>query len=288
MNPNPNQRVIVREVWASNLHNELSLIHSIIPHYFFASFDTEFPGTIITPNVDKHMYSKLPPETNYSFMKANVDVLKIIQLGLALSDSNGNLPHFGTQNQYIWQFNFSDFDVERDYHIIKSIQLLEKQGIDFLKNKKDGIPSWLFRDFILKSGLLLNSHITWVTFHSSYDFGFLIKLLIRRQLPPNIHLFRQLVARFFGPKIYDMKHIIKFCNGLHGGLERVSQTLNVDRVVGNNHQAGSDSLLTLQTFMRLKDVYFNEHCELKKFQGVLHGFEVNTIRPVPVVLVSHY
>ncbi|KAK4276256.1 hypothetical protein QN277_019224 [Acacia crassicarpa] len=249
MNPNSNQHVIVREVWASNLQKELSLIHSVIPLISFVSFDTEFPGTIITPKVDKHMYSKLPPTTNYSFMKANVDALKIIQLGLTLSDSNGNLPHFGTQNAYIWQFNFSDFDVEWDYHNVKSIKLLEKQGIDFMKNRKDGVPSGLFRDFILKSGLLLNFHITWVTFHSSYDFGFLIKLLIGRQLPPNVHLFRQLVARFFGPKIYDMKHIIKFCNGLYGGLERVSQTLNVDRVVGNNHQAGSDSLLTLQTYI---------------------------------------
>ncbi|KAI9114078.1 hypothetical protein K1719_014728 [Acacia pycnantha] len=279
MNSNPNQQVIVREVWASNLFSELPLIHSTIPYFSFASFDTEFPGTIIIPNVDKHIYPMLSPTTNYSFMKINVDVLNIIQLGLTLSDSNGNLPKFGTQNGHIWQFNFSDFDVERDYQKVESIQLLRKQGIDFLKNRKEGIPSWLFRDFVLRSGLLFNSHLTWVTFHSSYDFGFLIKLVIGRQLPPNVHEFKHLVAQFFGPKTYDMKHIIKFCNGLCGGLERVAMLLNVNRVVGNSHQAGSDSLLILKTFMKLKDVYFNEHRLLQKFQGILYSLEVNTMLP---------
>ncbi|KAI9114243.1 hypothetical protein K1719_014893 [Acacia pycnantha] len=248
MNSNPNQQVIVREVWASNLFSELPLIHSTIPYFSFASFDTEFPGTIIIPNVDKHIYPMLSPTTNYSFMKINVDVLNIIQLGLTLSDSNGNLPKFGTQNGHIWQFNFSDFDVERDYQKVES-------------------------------GLLFNSHLTWVTFHSSYDFGFLIKLVIGRQLPPNVHEFKHLVAQFFGPKTYDMKHIIKFCNGLCGGLERVAMLLNVNRVVGNSHQAGSDSLLILKTFMKLKDVYFNEHRLLEKFQGILYSLEVNTMLP---------
>ncbi|KAI9071644.1 hypothetical protein K1719_046398 [Acacia pycnantha] len=282
----PNQQVIVREVWVSNFHSELSLIYSIIPYFSFASFDTEFPGTIITPYVDKHSYSMMSPAANYSFMKANVDILHIIQLGLTLSDSNGNLPHLGTQNGHIWQFNFSDFHIERDYHNAKSIQLLEKQGMNFLKNKKEGIPSWLFRDFILRSGLLFNSHLKWVTFHSSYDFGFLIKLITGRQLPSNIDEFRELVARFFGSKIYDMKHIIKFCNGLNGGLERVAKLLNVDRVVGNRHQAGSDSLLILQTFMKLKDVYFSEHPGLEKFQEILYGFEVNSM--IPNILKPQY
>ncbi|XP_028788269.1 probable CCR4-associated factor 1 homolog 11 [Neltuma alba] len=263
--------------------SELSLIRAVIPTRCFASFDTEFPGTIITPDVDNRSYSKVSPPTNCSFMKANVGELKIIQLGLTFSDSNRNLTNFGTPNGYIWQFNFSDFDAEHDCHNVESIQLLEKQGIDFVKNKKEGIPSWLFLNFVLNSGLLFNPHLTWVTFHSFYDFGFMIKLLIGRQLPPNVHLFRQMVARFFGPKIYDMKHIIKFCNGLYqkncnglyGGLERVARTLSVDRVAGKNHQAGSDSFLTLQTIMKLKDLYFNGNLGLQKFQGIFYGLEVN-------------
>ncbi|KAK4254125.1 hypothetical protein QN277_009550 [Acacia crassicarpa] len=263
----------IREVWASNLNKELALIQAAVPDCSFVSFDTEFPGTLFNPNMGHPR--KLPPSTNYQFMKTNVDVLNIIQLGLTLTDSNGNLPHFGTPNGYIWQFNFSDFDIEQNPHNVESIRLLEKQGIDFMKNKKEGVPSWVFRIFILKSGLLFNPHLTWVTFHSCYDFGFMIKLLIEGQLPSNLHLFKYLVAQFFGPKIYDMKHIMKFCNGLYGGLEKVAEALNVVRVAGKNHQAGSDSLLTLQTFMKLKEVYFIGNFGLEKFQGILYGVEVD-------------
>ncbi|XP_054808671.1 probable CCR4-associated factor 1 homolog 11 [Prosopis cineraria] len=283
MNPDPNngKQVIVREVWASNLHTELSLIQSAMPSF-------KFPGTIFTPKVDdKRSYSELSPSTNYSFMKANVDALNIIQLGLALSDSNGNLPKFGTQNGHIWQFNFSDFDVDRDRHNVEFIQLLKKQGMDFLRNKKEGVRSGIFRDCVLKSGLFFNSGLTWITFHGTYDFGYLIKLLIGSELPPNVHMFSHLVAQIFEPKIYDMKHVMKFCNGLYGGLEKVAKTLNVDRVTGKSHQAGSDSLLTLQAFMKLKDVYFdgNYYSGLERFQGIIYGFEeVNTMMMmIPII-----
>lgn len=61
-------------------------------------------------------------------MMANVDALNIIQIGLTLSDSNRNLPTFGSQNGYIWQFNFCDFVTRRDFHNCESIQLLKKKG----------------------------------------------------------------------------------------------------------------------------------------------------------------
>lgn len=56
-----------------------------------------------------------------------------------------------------------------------------------------------------------------------------------------------------------IKHIIKFYNGLYGGLERVVKALNVERVAGNAHQDGLDSLLTLQTFLKLMNIYFSNH-----------------------------
>ena len=267
--------VIIREVWASNLHKELALIRAAALEYRFASFDTEFPGTIFaTPNMGVP-HAKLSPFTNFQYMKLNVDALNIIQFGLCLSDDHGNLPQFRTSNRYIWQFNFSDFDIDMHPHNVESIKLLMEQGIDLEKNKREGIPTWVFREFMLKSGLLFNPYVTWITFHSSYDFGLMIKLLIGGHLPPNIHLFRCLVAHFFGPKVFDIKHMIKFCSGLYGGLDRVAKTLNVDRIVGKSHQAGSDSLLILQTFMKLKETYFNANSELKMYEGILYGLDVN-------------
>ncbi|KAJ7952011.1 Ribonuclease [Quillaja saponaria] len=275
--------VVVRDVWADNLKSEFTLIRELLALYPFASMDTEFPGTIYALDVDKCAYSKLHPSVNYQVMKANVDALNIIQIGLTLSDSEGNLPDLGTETAFIWEFNFCDFDIFHDQYNSDSIELLELQGIDFLKNREKGIRSSDFAKMIWHSGLVkLNiknrSSLTWVTFHSAYDFGFLIKVIIQKELPEDIETFMNLVTFYFGTQVYDMKYMINFCDGLYGGLERVARTLRVDRVAGKSHQAGSDSLLTLQTFMKLKDVYFSkscgdqENCCLNGFQGALYGF----------------
>jgi hypothetical protein len=51
-------------------------------------------------------------------------------------------------------------------------------------------------------------------------------------------------------------------------LEMVAKTLGLDREVG---RAGSDSLLALQTFMKLNQKYFNRHSS-SEFELVLHDF----------------
>ncbi|CAL5434399.1 unnamed protein product [Camellia sinensis] len=93
-----------------------------------------------------------------------------------------------------------------------------------------------------------------VTFHSEYDFGFLIKMLTHRELFENLETFMAMVHFYFGGSVYDIKHLIRDCNGLNGGLERVAKALGIDRVAGKSHQVGSDSLLTMQTFLKLLKV----------------------------------
>ncbi|KAI4297581.1 hypothetical protein L6164_037466 [Bauhinia variegata] len=264
--------VVVREVWQHNLHTEFSLILEFVHRHLFASLDTEFPGTIFKPMVDKRFYSKLPASMNYQFMKLNVDALNIIQVGLTLSNAHGT-------ESCTWEFNFQDFDIKRDFCDIESIQILQKQGIDFERNQILGIDSRVFGMLIRNSGLMLN-RLTWATFHSCYDFGYMIKILTQHPLPHDVGSFIFLVSETFGQKVYDMKHIMRFCNGLYGGLENVATALNVDRQAGKRHQAGSDSLLILHTFMKRRDVYFGGSCRhknlsLERFQGILHGFEVN-------------
>jgi CCR4-NOT transcription complex subunit 7/8 len=261
--------IMIREVWAYNLDAEFSLIRQVVHEYPYISMDTEFPGVIYTPKVDRRF---LQPSDHYRCLKANVDALKLIQLGLTLSDADGNLPLVGT-NRCIWEFNFRDFDVEHDPHNRDSIDMLQRQGIDLNRNFSIGVDSWRFSELMLNSGLVFNKSVVWVTFHSAYDFGYLVKVLTRRNLPDRLEDFLGILTILFGKNVYDMKHMIRFCNALYGGLERVATTLNVSRVAGKSHQAGSDSLLTWHAFKKMMDTYFINN-EAQKHAGILFGLEI--------------
>ncbi|MCD7471011.1 CCR4-NOT transcription complex subunit 8 [Datura stramonium] len=66
--------------------------------------------------------------------------------------------------------------------------------------------------------------------------------MLKLDLPDTQAGFFTLINVFF-PVIFDIKHLMKFCNSLHGGLNKLAELLEVERV-GICHQAGSDSLLT--------------------------------------------
>ncbi|MFS7895778.1 putative poly(A)-specific ribonuclease [Helianthus anomalus] len=107
--------VHIKEVWNDNLEEEFDLIREIVDDNPYIAMDTEFPG------VD------------------NVDMLKLIQLGLTFSDEDGNLPTCGTHKPCIWQFNFREFNVNEDIFANDSIEMLRQCGIDFKKNNEMGI-----------------------------------------------------------------------------------------------------------------------------------------------------
>nr|GEW56907.1 probable CCR4-associated factor 1 homolog 11 [Tanacetum cinerariifolium] len=264
--------VIIRSVYSHNLESEFRIIESILDDYPCISMDTEFPGVIFRQT---HPHVRHPsPSEHYKLLKKNVDVLKLIQVGLTFTDNDGNLPNLGQTNGdvYIWEFNFRDFDVLRDMHVSDSIELLVKQGVDFRRNNECGIDSVKFSELMMSSGMVCaNGDVCWVTFHSGYDFGYLVKLLMGRVLPDELSGFIEVLRCFFGERVYDVKHMMRFCDGVYGGLEKAAQLFGVNREAGKCHQAGSDSLLTWRVFEKIRGRCNGGYA---RCAGVLFGLDV--------------
>jgi CCR4-NOT transcription complex subunit 7/8 len=194
----------------------------------------------------------------------NVDNLKIIQLGITLSNEDGVFP----EECSTWQFNFK-FDLKNDIYLHESINLLGTSGIDFKKFNEDGIDVEYFAEHIISSGLVLNENIKWITFHGIYDFGYLLKAISNQQLPEDEHFFLDILNIYF-PYYYDIRYMIKNFMWLKGSLSKISNDMDIKRV-GQCHQAGSDSLVTSKLFFKLLQLY-PDQIELANDENKLFGF----------------
>lgn len=150
----------------------------------------------------------------------------------------------------------------------ESIELLTKSGINFKKHEEYGIDVEQFGELLISSGLVLLDDVKWISFHSGYDFGYLLKLVSCAALPASEPEFFELLKIWF-PSIYDIKFLIRSTKNLKGGLQDVADELQVSRI-GPQHQAGSDSLLTANTFFKLRSRYFEDDID-PKYLGNLYG-----------------
>ncbi|KAJ0986751.1 hypothetical protein J5N97_005107 [Dioscorea zingiberensis] len=172
-------------------------------------------------------------------MKLNVDALNLIQLCFTLSDPSGNLPHLVSSDLLFFarEFNFNDFNFNSDHQSPNSINLLRSSNVDFKRNRLEGVDShW--------SSLL-----------------------------ESMETFFKLVRAFFGDDWWDVKHIMKYCDTLNGGLETVA-ALKVQRLAGKRHQANSNYLLTCQTFLKMMKTFFPGESGKVRTGAVLFGLEM--------------
>ncbi|GMH41084.1 hypothetical protein BSKO_08994 [Bryopsis sp. KO-2023] len=259
----------VRDVWDDNLEEEMTLLRTVVDEYPYVAMDTEFPGVVVRPVGT----FKKNTEYQYQTLKCNVDMLKLIQLGLTFTNAEGGLPTIGGE-LCVWQFNFREFRLSDDIYAQDSIELLKQSGIDFAKNEEMGIQVERFGELLMTSGVILNDEVRWVTFHSGYDFGYLLKVVTGEELPTGEEEFFDMLKIYF-PTIYDIKYLMKFCDNLHGGLNKVAEALQVQRI-GPQHQAGSDSLLTSCTFIKLAKKFFSGVDGAVHHAGVLYGLGSDT------------
>uniref|UniRef100_A0ACD5Y961 Uncharacterized protein n=1 Tax=Avena sativa TaxID=4498 RepID=A0ACD5Y961_AVESA len=267
LGPVAKTKLEIRQVWAHNLASAFADIRLLAEKFPYVSMDTEFPGVIHHPS--KH-HALLTPAERYAALKSNVDALHLIQVGLSFAATPDSPPSVA------FEINLQEFDPRAHRHAPESVALLAAHGLDFDAHRKHGVQARDFAAFLMSSGLVCAGNaVTWVTFHSAYDFGYLVKLLIGRKLPRTLPEFLRLVRVFFGEGVYDIRHVMTRCGGLYGGLDRVAASLGVERAAGRSHQAGSDSALTWDAFRRIRQVYFPNQ-SVRGFAGVLFGLELET------------
>ena len=265
----------IRNVWAENVEEEMANIREVIEKYPYVAMDTEFPGVVAKPVTESYT-----SDYHYKSLKVNVDLLKIIQLGLSFADKDGNL----CKECPCWQFNFK-FDLDGDMFAQDSIDLLVKSGISFQDHATRGIDPRLFGELMMVSGLVLDDRVKWVSFHSGYDYAYLYKLLTTTDLPPDEKGFFELLKIYF-PTIYDIKFMTSLLDGHQflGGLQKLADDLGCQRL-GVEHQAGSDSLLTMSAYFALIKAKFADSegkVEDNRFRNELFGYGTNhTVRKGP-------
>ena len=245
------------EVYQDNFVKEIKRIGKYLKQYPYIGMDTEFPG-VVYPCPSNN------PDFYYQFIKINVDNLKLIQVGINLTNSKGEQP----PNTTTWQFNLK-FDYEKDPNSSESIKLLYNSGIDFNKLKNDGIPHKLFAEYLTVSGMVLNENIYWISFNGFSDFAYLLKLLTGDFLPNNCEEFLALMKTYF-PNAYDIKYLIMENEIYKGGLSKIAKELDIERK-GVVHQAGSDSLVTSEVFFKLIENNTISRNDLNAGINVMYG-----------------
>jgi CCR4-NOT transcription complex subunit 7/8 len=162
-------------------------------------------------------------------------------------------------------------------------------GIDFDRHTTEGIDVQDFAELLMSSGIVLDAGVHWISFHGSYDFGYFLKILTCQPLPDEEDQFFDLLRAYF-PSLYDIKFLLRSVDDLRptwgSSLNRLADYMNVQRV-GQEHQAGSDSLVTCITFFKLIDIHFSNQIDDSKFCGQIYGLGEGASAESSQALDSH-
>ena len=167
-------------------------------------------------------------------VRENVNNLKLIQLGITLSNAEGEYP----KPISTWQFNFK-FNLEypsplspfhrKELFNHASINLLINSGINFQKLATNGIDHVTFADHFTTSGLIMNHDIHWYGFHTDHDFAYLYRVFTGQLLPVTESSFLSDLELVF-PNFYDIKVIADVTMGMfRSSLATLSDRLAVFR-----------------------------------------------------------
>ena len=249
----------VRNVWRWNLEEQMAVLRDLIERYKYISIDCKFPGIVARPIGT----FKTTSEYHYQTLRSNVDLLQPVQLGMSFADEFGNRPvGIGT-----WQFNFK-FNAREDMCSADGMDLLSQGGVVFDMHEVEGIDPFAFGELLISSGMVLDDSINWITFHSGYDLGYLLSVMLNDKLPVEETGFLQTLSLYF-PTVWDVKHVVRmFHSSPKTTIGEVADDLNVRGPnVSRNNSSGSEANLTSNVFFELRRII----PEISKAKGNLFG-----------------
>jgi len=161
-----------REVWESNFEEEIANCLAALADAGEGciAFDVGLPC---------RMRDERPCPTNssnYRAVRDAVNILHVIQFGLAVASATG-MP-LGA-----WNFNMR-FDLDKDLHTAESTDVLAAAGVDFPRHAREGIRSSSFGQQLAQSHACgPQSSMKWVTFSGSHKWACLLKMVSSENLP---------------------------------------------------------------------------------------------------------
>ncbi|KAG8592263.1 hypothetical protein GDO81_000446 [Engystomops pustulosus] len=134
------------EVWAYNLDEQMKRIRQVIRKYNYVAMDTEFPGVVARPIGEFRSNA----DYQYQLLRCNVDLLKIIQLGLTFMNEQGEYPPGTSTWQFNFKFNLTGYDFGYLIKILTNSNLPEVE-LDFFEILRLFFPVIYDVKYLMKS-----------------------------------------------------------------------------------------------------------------------------------------
>ncbi|XBI49031.1 hypothetical protein VPH35_112666 [Triticum aestivum] len=261
--PVPSSAVPVCSVWAWNFRDESDKLCHLAWKARYVAVDMHYPGLVHHAGKDHNI---LTVEERYAVVKANVDALKPLQVGIALRDQHGQ--HLGA-----WEFNLRGFCAQADPHDDSSLAYLAGRGLDVDRLSVRGLSAKMLREALLRSGLLdPRCARSWITYAGAYHVAYLLKIVTGgAPLPQDMAGFVGAVRYYLGDQVYDVARMAADpdCPAMPLGLERIATHLGFGPPLGSPRLAAAAGVHALQVFMRLK--YRELGGDVERHRGLLQG-----------------
>jgi CCR4-NOT transcription complex subunit 7/8 len=237
----------VRSVWAHNFAAESRVLHQVAPGARHVALDVQYPGCVVVHSSGRQHYD-LTDEERYEVIRANVALLKPLQVGIAVRTVDGQ--------RFAWEFNLRGFDIasEEDARDPTSIAYLADCGVDFNRLPQAGIDGFKLR-FLLRDSGLLRARPSWATFTGAYHVAYFVRLMYGESLPDGVDDFMKMAHQLLGP-LYDVKRLAReHDRSCVGSLSNVVKKLAVvppGEGISKSKPAGTGSMLALLAFETLK------------------------------------